>query len=100
MKRISIQQAQTGEIIAKPVENESGQVLCAEGTPVTEKLLHLLEQWEINVIFIEGEDEDTKSPDELISELNERFARVAHDPFMGQLKDLIKRRIDEGTITR
>jgi len=91
VKRISVEQAKPGQILAQKLQRGDGVLLAGQGTEVTEGLLRMLTRMNIDTIVIE---EDIKqSPEELeeifqkrCAELNARFERVAGQPVMSALK--------------
>ncbi|MBI3091408.1 MAG: hypothetical protein HYY96_12130 [Candidatus Tectomicrobia bacterium] len=99
MRRIAITQAEVNLVLAKAAEDETGRVLCAEGTVLSANLIRLLTNRGVVTLYVEGEDEQAKSPEQLLRELDERFSLVETDPLMEQVKALFRRRIVEGTLT-
>lgn len=104
MKRISIEQAKPGQILAQKLQRNDGVLLAGQGAEVTENLLRMLTRMNIETIVIEEDIKQT--PEELEdafrkrgAELDERFARVAGQPIMAALKaallDRARRERDE-----
>ena len=56
-KCIPTSDVEEGMVLAKPVENEKGMVLCAEGTPLTGDIIERFNQMAIPEIYIENEEE-------------------------------------------
>lgn len=91
MKRISVEQAKPGQILAQKLQRGDGVLLAGQGSEVTEGLLRMLTRMNIDSIVIE--EEVKQSPEELEeifrnrrAELDARFARVAGQPIMAALK--------------
>ena len=91
MKRISIEHAQPGQILAQKLTRGDGVLLAGQGAEVTEGLLRMLVRMNIDTIVIE--EENKLSPEELedifqkrSDELDRRFVRVAGQPIMAALK--------------
>lgn len=91
MKRISIEQAQPGQILAQKLQRGDGVLLAGQGAEVTEGLLRMLARMNIETIVIE--EENRLSPEELeeifqsrVAELDLRFEGVADQPIMAALK--------------
>ena len=91
MKRISIDHAQPGQILAQKLARGDGVLLAVPGTEVTDGLLRMLARMNIDSIVIE--EENKLSPEEVeeifqnrVAELDKRFDRVAAQPIMAALK--------------
>ena len=91
MKRISIEHAQPGQILAQKLTRNDGVLLAGQGAEVTEGLLRMLSRMNIDTIVIE--EEITLSPEELeeiyqkrVADLSKRFARVERQPVLAALK--------------
>lgn len=94
MKRISIDQAQPGQVLAQKLTRGDGVLLAGQGAEVTEGLLRMLSRMNIDSIVIE--EEISISPEEIediyqnrISELNLRFSRVESQPPLASLKNAL-----------
>lgn len=99
MQKLSISQVTPGMILAKPVMNDKGMPLCAEGAELTEMLIERLRQMNIPVLTVKGHPVDTgvgvKTLEDKIQEMTARFARVEGDPLMTQIKEAIAQAITE-----
>lgn len=91
MKRISIEHAKPGQILAQKLTRGDGVLLAGQGSEVTEGLLRMLSRMNIDTIVIE--EENKLSPEELeeifqkrSADLDQRFVRVAGQPIMAALK--------------
>ncbi len=104
MKRISIEQAQPGQILAQKLQRGDGVLLAGQGAEVTEGLLRMLARMNIDTIVIE--EEIKQSPEELedifrtrVSELDRRFVRAMNQPVLVALRaalvDQARRERDE-----
>ena len=94
MKRISLEHAQPGQILAQKIQRADGALLAGQGATVSEALLRMLTKLHIETIVIE--EENTLSPEELEdifqkrqAEVTARFERVADRPLMTALKTAI-----------
>ena len=94
MKRISIEHAQPGHILAQKITRGDGALLVGQGTEVTEGLLKMLSRMNIDTIVIE--EENKLSPEELeeifqtrVEELNLRFGDLISKPILSALKGAI-----------
>jgi hypothetical protein len=88
--------AEEGMVLAKPVENEKGMVLCAEGTPLTGDIIERFNQMAITEIYIENEEE--LSAEDYISlkeRLEKRFVLAGnHRSLLGKLKTVLLDRLE------
>ena len=91
MKRISVEHAQPGQVLAQKIQRADGALLAGQGAEVSESLLRMLAKLHIETIVIEEENKLT--PDELEevfqkrqSEVTARFERVDGLPLMTALK--------------
>lgn len=94
MKRISIENAQPGQILAQKLTREDGVLLAGQGAEVTEGLLRMLSRINVGTIVIE--DENKLSPEEVeeifqtrANELGIRFENVADQPVLVALKNAL-----------
>jgi hypothetical protein len=99
MQKILLKQATAGMKLAKPVENDRGMILCGAGTELTEDTIDRLVRMEVKRITVEGHPVDTgqeqKSLDQLLKELDGRFQKVADDPLMRKIKNMISQVLTE-----
>ena len=91
MKRISIEHAQPGHILAQKITRGDGALLAGQGTEVTEGLLKMLSRMNIDTIVIE--EENKLSPEELeemfqarAETLDLRFGDLNSQPILSALK--------------
>jgi urease gamma subunit len=91
VKRISIESAQPGQILAQKLQRGDGVLLAGQGAEVTEGLLRMLSRMNIETIFIEEDNQMTpEEVEEAFSkreaEVTARFVRVEDQPIMNALK--------------
>ncbi|MCL2029132.1 MAG: hypothetical protein FWG97_01760 [Deltaproteobacteria bacterium] len=94
MKRIALEQAQPGQILANKIQRADGVLLAAQGAVVSEALLRMLTRLNIETIVIEEEEKLTAEELEEIfqkrrAEVSARFERVDRLPLMMALQDAI-----------
>ena len=93
MQKLPINLVQPGMVLAKPVVNDSGKTLCAEGAELTESLIERLKVMNIIALTVKGHPVDTGAPvktvEEKLQELKGRFALVEGDPVMDRIRDAI-----------
>lgn len=98
MQQILIAQAGDGMILAKDVENEEGRVLCGKGTELSGCLVERLKKMDVTHVTVEGRpvpDENEKSLDEELHDIEQRFNRVKHIPPLVHLKKRLMERAVE-----
>lgn len=96
MQKITLDQAAPGMVLAKPVVNERGQTLVAERTELTETLLERLRRFGIFSVTVEGHPvqipgQEPPDPAKIRLELERAFIRVADQPEMMRLKEIVLR---------
>ncbi|MBN2299373.1 MAG: hypothetical protein JXM72_12305 [Deltaproteobacteria bacterium] len=93
MQKVPIDLAAPGMILAKPVTNEKGMPLCAEGTELNANLIERLKKMNVSALVLKGHPVDLgieeKSTDEKLQEMDAKFARLEGDPIMNRLRDAI-----------
>jgi hypothetical protein len=92
MQKVPITLAAPGMVLAKPIMNDKGMPLCAEGTSLTESLIDRLRAMNITAITVKGHplgDAAVKTLDEKIEEIEERFTHVKGDPIMDKVREAI-----------
>jgi len=93
MQKVPIDLVKPGMILAKPVTNEKGMPLCAEGTELSAKLIERLKKMNVNTLTLKGHPLDLGTPEktkeEKIKDMMARFSRVEGDPIMENLRDAI-----------
>ena len=94
MRRVSIQEAMPGMVLAKPVTNSSGVVAVAVGLTLDEALIERLEQMGKQAIYVEGEAQDvTISLEECERDLDRRFRKVEQDARQMKIREAIRRHL-------
>ncbi len=96
MQKIPITLSQPGMILAKDVirpDNPNGPPLCGKGVELTAPLIMRLQNMGIQSLIVEGHplwQEGDKTLDELLSDLDRRFSKVAGQPRMKIIKDVYR----------
>jgi hypothetical protein len=96
MQQILSLQAKEGMVLAKPVEQEDGRILCGEGTVLTANLIDRLLKMDISSITVEGhpvEVEGEKSLREELQEMEERFSNVKNIPPLMYIKKRLMKKL-------
>ncbi len=94
-KRITLTQAEAGQIIAQDLTNSSGGVLCSKGTILTERLIERLRKAHIPGVCVERplSRQDTEARKARLAQLQTRFEGV-EDAIMLELKAIMERRLE------
>lgn len=92
MVSISIHAAKVGQVIAQPVTNKNGAILCPAGFTLNASVIERLKNAGVDSLAVEGGAPTGPSIDERLSMLEQRFAGVS-DPMLLQLKGIIQRRL-------
>lgn len=90
MGRISIENLKPGMKLARPVTNKGGMVMLAEETELTVALIDKMRDMDIQGVFVQGLSGPSVPKDEILSELEERFAGVPNEPRMTVLKKIMR----------
>ena len=94
MRQIRVEEARVGDVIAEPIEDQNGRVLLPAGAKLSQAVLARLEGWGVFALSIEGEEQQGgKSKDELLVELDQRFAGLEDDETMMQIKEIARRHV-------
>ncbi len=100
MKRIPLDKAEPGMILAQKIVREDGVLLCQKGTELTDGVLRMLKRMSFETVPVEGAEEE--SPEEKAARIAKgtaaieaRFVRVGNDPVLSALKSTLIRRLSE-----
>lgn len=89
MQKVPIELVKPGMVLAKPVTSDAGMALCGEGTELTESIIERLKQKNISHLTLKGHPVDlggeSKTKEQKIEELTQRFSRVQDDPLMQKI---------------
>lgn len=91
MKRIPIDKAAPGQILAEKLTRHDGVLLASQGAEITEGLLRMLSRMNIDTVVIEEEESRTAEEVEedfqrLVADMDARFVRVTSSPVLMALK--------------
>jgi hypothetical protein len=95
MRQIAVEEARVGDVLAAPVQDASGRVLLPVGARLSAAVLSRLRGWGVFTLSIEGDEaEGGKSAEELVEELEHRFAGLEEDARMMQIKEIARRHLE------
>jgi hypothetical protein len=91
VKRVPIDKAVPGQILAEKLTRHDGVLLAGQGSEITEGLLRMLSRMNIDTVVIE--EEESRSAQEveedfqnLVAQIDARFIRVTTSPVLMALK--------------
>ncbi|MEE9557553.1 MAG: hypothetical protein V3V76_09850 [Candidatus Adiutricales bacterium] len=100
IKKILVEQAEPGMILAQEIVRDDGVLLCQKGAELTDTLLKMLER--LNFETVQIEVGSTETPEERAerlakeeTEITYRFYRVESDPILAELKRTLLERLGE-----
>jgi len=95
MKKVLLQEAAPGMVLAKPITNAAGLIVAGTGLTLDEQLIAHLVRLGKSVVYVEGAPGEgiTKSLAELEHELHARFRKVDGDPQLLRIRDAIRRHL-------
>ena len=94
MQKIPLLTAKAGMILARDVfrsESAIGIPICGKDTELTDSLIARLENMNIQSVYVVGHpvrEEGDLSIDDILNDLQSRFAKVLHDPRTAKLHDI------------
>jgi len=90
MRKISVDEAELGDVLAEPLENDQGRVLLPKGARLSTAVLSRLKGWGVRTVSVEGEDPDTARREKLLEDLEFRFSELEDDALMMQVKAIAR----------
>lgn len=95
MKRVPLDGAEPGMVLAKPVINQTGVTVLPAGTELDQDLLKRLDRMNLTAVYVEGTASATgaRSPAELEQEMAQRFRKVAGDPTQVMIREAVRRHL-------
>jgi hypothetical protein len=94
MKKISMDKIESGMKLAKPLMSKNGMVLLSEGTELTEKWIERIQDMDVDGIFIDAPAEQALSKEDALAQLESRFKLAVNQPFMANIKDILKKHVE------
>ncbi len=94
MSRVFAKDLASGMRLARPVVNDRGLVLIAEGTELTDFLIARIRQLDLGPIYIHGVSRVLPPKAEAMADLERRFRKVEAAPHMALVKNAILRHLE------
>ena len=96
MRQISVEEAQAGDIVVEPVQDENGRVLLPAGAKLSPAVLSRLKGLGVVSLSVEGDDgEGGKSAEDFLDELDHRFAGCEGDVLMMRIKEVARQHLSQ-----
>ena len=91
MRQIPVEEAEVGDVVAEPIEDENGRVLLPAGAKLSQAVIDRLRGWGVFALNIEDEEQEGgKSREELVDELDYRFTGLEEDALMMLIKEIAR----------
>ena len=90
MRRIAVDEAQAGDLLAEPLENTQGKILLPKGAKLSSAVISRLRGWGIQTLAVEGDDPDSTSAEKLLEVLEFRFSDLEEDELMMRIKTIAR----------
>ncbi|MFH1147159.1 MAG: hypothetical protein V1736_05565 [Pseudomonadota bacterium] len=93
MQTIPLALCTTKMVLARDVVREDGMVLCGKGTQLTENIIDRLRRMNLSAVTVEGrpvEQQNEKTLDQELAELEDRFSLRSNDPVLMNIKRILK----------
>ncbi len=94
MKKIPIDKASPGMILAKPVESPSGAMLFAQGMELDEKAISRLKSLNIDTIAIEGHSEPRMSKQKYLKTAEVALSKAQKTSVMKEISETLLNHIE------
>jgi len=94
MQKIPLMSAVAGMVLARDVfrsDSPNGMPVCGKDTVLTDILIARLENMGVHSVYVQGHpvwEEGDRSLDDMLLELDQRFANVRQDPLMAKIYDI------------
>jgi len=96
MRKLPLSEASPGEVVARPVVTSGGVILVQPGTVLTADILARLADLRVETVCLEGASADARPVEEILQELDRRFAVHEQDDLMMALKAAVAARVVKG----
>lgn len=95
MRRIRVQEAKVGDVLAAPVTDRQGRTLLPKGAKLSPAVLSRLQGWGVFELNLEGQGAWTseKSGAQLLADLEHRFAEWQDQPLMRHIEQIARRHL-------
>jgi len=93
MPKIPVDKLEPNMKLSKPVMNKDGIVLLGEDTELTEAVIEKLKMLNVLSVDVEGALKPDIPIENALLELDKRFEKVEHEPYMDIIKSALKAHI-------
>lgn len=103
MIKVPVAKLKEGQVLAQDVNRDDGVVLMTKGREITPEVISLLGRLQVDAVVVEGDafasDEERQAYLALMeAELDRRFSRVADDPVLRAIRELLRAKLRAGCI--
>ena len=101
MQKIPLMQAKAGMVLARDVfrnDTPVGMPICGKNTVLTDSLITRFDNMDVNAVYVEGHpipDDDGRTLEDFLKDLDRRFAKVIDDPLMAKLHKMYVERLKQ-----
>ncbi len=93
MAKVPLAKLVPGMVLSKPVLNRNGLVMLGEGTELTQALIDKILQMDTAGVDIKGYSQPSVPQEEMLARLDGRFKNVIDEPYMSEIKELMREHI-------
>jgi hypothetical protein len=93
MRQIFLEDAEAGDEVAEPVQNERGMVILPKGTKLSVPTIAKLRRMGVREVVVEGDDPNAPPPktlDELLEDLEVQFEDLENNKLMMAIKKIAR----------
>jgi len=90
MRKISVDEAQVGDVLAEALDDGQGKMLLPKGSKLSPAAISLFKRREIKLLSVEGEDPDAADAAKVLEYLDFRFADLEEDELMMTIKAIAR----------
>jgi hypothetical protein len=95
LAKVPLDKLMPGMTLSKPVMNKNGMVMLGQGTELTESLIQKIADLDIGSAYVHGYAQPQVPKEEMLAQLDDRFAGVVGEPYMALLKKLLREHVAE-----
>ena len=105
MIKVLVDNLQVGQVLAQDVVRTDGVILMTGGRAITEEAISLLRRLEIKSVVVEGDQFATEEERQAFVQaqekaLDERFSRVRDDKVLTAIREMFRKRLQQGCWTQ
>ncbi len=94
MRKIPIDSAESGMVLARDVTNPSGAVLFPQGAELDERMISRLKGLQVDFIFVEGHSEPRMSKELYLKKVEQALSKAEMNTVMQTIRDTLLKHIE------